>query len=273
MHGPVLDPEHLVADVRFPRREPVFEVAPDHSGDDAFLAQPGRVERFDGLAVAQDRDGVGDRGDLAKFVRDDHTGDAVVAQFAQQPEQMRRIVVVERRGRLVENEQFDALGQSFGDLDQLLFAHAEFAHRRDGVLPQADPAQQVGGLVIGPVPVDPAALGPLVAQEDVLGDRKLRAQREFLVDDHDPAAFAVADGPERAGLTVEGDLAVVAAVRVDAGQDLHQSGFPGAVLAADGVDLPAPHRERDVGQRGDAGEGLGDPAHAEQFGHFSWPAV
>src|SRR3569833_1355027 len=89
----------------------------------------------------------------------------------------------------------------------------------------------------GPTPT------PLVAQEDVLRDRQVRHQRELLVDDHDADVLAVADAAELRDLAVEDDLAVIAAGRVDAGQDLHQRRLPGAVLAADGVDLTAPHRE------------------------------
>ena len=40
-----------------------------------------------------------------------------------------------------------------------------------------------------------------------------------------------------AGLALEEDLALVAAVRVDAAEHLHQGRLAGAVLAADGVDL------------------------------------
>ena len=44
---------------------------------------------------------------------------------AQQAEQVRGVAVVERGGRLVEDQQPDVLGQRLGDLDQLLLADAE----------------------------------------------------------------------------------------------------------------------------------------------------
>ena len=61
---------------------------------------------------------------------------------------------------------------------------------------------------------------------------------------------------------------VVGAVRVHPRQHLHQRRLAGAVLAADRVDLAAAHRQVDVLQRLDAGEGLGDPAHLQDVvGH------
>ena len=62
-------------------------------------------------------------------------------------------------------------------------------------------------------------------------------QGQFLVDDHDAALLAGPDVLELAGLALEEDLALVAAVRVDAGEHLHQGRLAGAVLTADGVDL------------------------------------
>src|SRR5690606_35790756 len=103
------------------------------------------------------------------------------------------------------------------------------------------PLHELGGLVVGAVPVDDAALGTLVAEEDVLRDRQLRAERQLLVDDDDAGVLAVADAAELALPPVEDDLTLVRAVRVDAGQHLHQRRLPGAVLTADGVDLTAAH--------------------------------
>ena len=48
-----------------------------------------------------------------------------VLELAQQAEQVRGVAVVERRRRLVEDEQPHVLGQRLGDLHQLLLADAE----------------------------------------------------------------------------------------------------------------------------------------------------
>ncbi len=52
-----------------------------------------------------------------------------------------------------------------------------------------------------------------------------------------PFLLAVPDAVEAALLALEEELALVRAVRVDAGHDLHQGRLAGAVLADQGVDL------------------------------------
>ena len=110
---------------------------------------------------------------------------------------------------------------------------------RVGVLVQAHAGEQLDGALAGVEPVDDAALGVLVAEEEVLGDRQQRDERELLVDDDDAGALGVADVVELHLLALEEDLAAVGAVRVDPGEHLHQGRLPGAVLAADAVDLAA----------------------------------
>ena len=68
---------------------------------------------------------VGDGFDLVQLVADDDAGDALVAQPADQVQQVGGVLVVQGRGRLVEDQQLDVLGQRLGDLDQLLLADAE----------------------------------------------------------------------------------------------------------------------------------------------------
>ena len=111
--------------------------------------------------------------------------DALRLQLAQEAEQVLGVVVVQRRRRLVEDQQLDLLGERLGDLDELLLADAELADGRDRELVQAHPRQERGRLGVGAVPVDQAAVHPLVAEEDVLRDRQVGDQRELLVDDDD----------------------------------------------------------------------------------------
>ena len=118
-------------------------------------------------------------------------------QAPEQVEQVGRVVVVQRRGRLVQDEQLHLLAQRLGDLDQLLLADAEVLDRGQRVLPQPDAGQQLDGPVVGLVPVDDPAGRGLVAEEDVLGDRQLRDQRQLLVDDHDACGLALPEVLER----------------------------------------------------------------------------
>ena len=89
----------------------------------------------------------------------------------------------------------------------------------------------------------------LVAEKHVLGDRQLRRERQFLVDDDDADVLAVGDPAEPPLLALVDDLAFVRAVGIDAAEHLHQRRFAGAVLAADRVDFAFLDREIDVVQR------------------------
>ncbi|OIQ89529.1 hypothetical protein GALL_286070 [mine drainage metagenome] len=261
---PVLDPQDLATDLRGTLGEPVVERATDHAADDALLRDrlgAVHVERLDRQTVADHRRGVCDRRDLVELVRDDDRGDALALEAAHQVKQVGAVLVVERRGGLVEDQQLDALGQRLRDLDQLLLADADVHDLGVRGLGETDTGEQLGCLRVGLGPVDHATRRLLVPEEDVLGDREERAERELLVDDDDAAVLAVADALELADLGLEDDVALVGAVRVDAREHLHEGGLAGAVLAADRVDLSPRDVECHILQCLDARERLRDPAH------------
>ena len=166
------------------------------------------VEGLDGLAVADDRDRVGDRRDLVELVRDDDAGDALRragrAAGRAGARSPRRSAPRSARPGSAASPPWTAPWRS---------PPAAACRRRcpstgvTGFSRRPTRAQQLGGLGVGPVPVDQAAAGPLVAEEDVLGDRQVRAERQLLVDDDDAALLAVADAGELARLAVEDDLA------------------------------------------------------------------
>ena len=134
--GPVLDPQHLLADVGRALGVAALQVAADHPADDPLLGDVVgvQVEGLDRLPVADDRDPVGDGFDLVQLVADDDRGDPVVAQTRDQAEQVGGVLVVQRGGRLVQDQQLDVLGQRLGDLDQLLLAHPDVGDLGDRVL-------------------------------------------------------------------------------------------------------------------------------------------
>ena len=145
--GPVADLEEHLARVGLVRRVAVVEVAADHPADDPVLVDTAvaELERLDGAAVADDRDGVGDLLDLVELVADHDAGDAAVAQAPEQSQQVLAVALVERGRGLVEDQQLDVLGQRLGDLDQLLLADADVADERVGVLVEAHAGQQLDG--------------------------------------------------------------------------------------------------------------------------------
>ena len=100
-----------------------------------------------------------------------------------------------------------------------------------------------------------------VFEHDVLAHREARNEVALLMDDADAGRDRIARTLEADGRAVEPQLALVGAI--DAGDDLDQRRFAGAVLAEQRVDRAAAHRQRYVLQRLHAGEGLLNPARLE----------
>jgi hypothetical protein len=188
----------------------------------ASSVRPDRIERGDGHAVADHGDGVGDVAHLIELVRNDDACDALRLEFQHQIQQFAAVIFLQRGGGFVEDQQFDVLGQCLCDLDQLLLADADGIDLGCRRFVEADLGQQFFRAPVGLVPVDDTFSRTFVAQEDVLGDRQLRDQREFLVNDDDAAIFGIANVPEPDCLALEQDVPVIGSSRVDAGQDLHE---------------------------------------------------
>ena len=118
-----------------------------------------------------------------------------------------------------------------------------------------------------PAPVDEAAAHRLAADEDVLGDRHVRRERELLVD-RDDAELLGRMRRSRSATVSPANSIVPASGCCAPAQDLEQRRLAGAVLAEQRVDLAGRNLEVDLVQGLHAGEALADPGHAEQgFGH------
>ena len=102
---------------------------------------------------------------------------------------------------------------------------------------------------------------PLGAEEDVLGDREVRRQAEFLEDHRDAGALRVARRMERDRLAVEPDLA--AGRRRAPAMMFDQGRLARAVLAEQRMHLAGAQLEVDSVQRLDAGEALAHPVRLE----------
>ena len=97
--------------------------------------------------------------------------------------------------------------------------------------------------------IRPAPLGG-IGNADVVGDREIRQQRQFLEYANDARAIRRRRVDEGDGLAFEFDDA---GIRLDdAGDDLDKCGFAGAVLAEDGVYAAGVALKTDVFKRPDA---------------------
>ena len=90
------------------------------------------------------------------------------------------LVLAERGGRLVKNEQRRVGSDGLGDLDKLLARHRERANDRVRIDVDPEARQNRPRVVAHGLPVDAPGLYGQAPEMDILGDRKGRHQREFL---------------------------------------------------------------------------------------------
>ena len=186
----------------------------------------------------------------------------VGAQLPHQREQPVGFARRERGGRLVQDQDLRVRVQRAGDLHQLLLGDRQAADQGVRGERRAEPLQHRAAAVAHGAAVDAAAAMRLGAEIDVLRHRQVRRECQLLVDDGDAVPLGrdrVGDGH---GLAVDQQLAAGVGL-VRAGQNLHQRGLAGAVLAHQRQHLAAPCLEADVVERLDPGEGLGNSAHLE----------
>ena len=178
-------------------------------------------------------------------------------------------LLVEAGGRLVEDEHPRVDVDRAGDRDHLL----------DGERVRATAApttsrsrlharERLAGAPAHLPPLDAAELAGLAADEDVLGDREVRAEVHLLVDGADAAAAEPAAGC-RTRTGAPSRVISPAVDLVDAGEHLDQGRLARAVLAHQGVDLAGEEPQVDVVERADARELLADALHLQDG--LRWP--
>ena len=179
-------------------------------------------------------------------------------QLADHLEEFRDLGVVERGRRLVHDQHARVERQRLGDLHHLLLGDRQPADDRARIERQAHVIENGRRLAVELVFVEQEAERALgfAADENILRDGQMIHQLQFLMNDPDSRRLSLARTGEidRSAVVKDGP----AVLDVDAGQDLHQRRFAGAVLAHQRVNLAGHELEPDVAQRAHAGEGLAD---------------
>ncbi len=240
---------------------------PDHQAGEVGPGDAGGVHvRGGDLAGAHDGDPVRDREDLAQLVADEDDAPAGRGHGPERDEQLLGLLGREDRGGLVHDQDAGAAVEHLEDLDALLLPDGQLPDARPGVDAEPDVPGDRLDLRLGPAEVE-AEPGLLHAEQHVLGHGLRGHEREVLVDHADPAGDGVARRAERHGLPVEAQLSLVGLV--EPGQDVHERGLAGAVLAEQRVDLARADVEIDVVVGEDAREGL-DDADGLEGGGDGW---
>ena len=186
------------------------------------------------------------------------------ARVAQTPHDLQQLVDLgggERRRGLVEEQQLRRAAERLQDLEALARADREALHRFVGIARVE--AEAGGRLARGRGELRAIRKGGKPARDpEILGHREARNVGIVLVDDADPGGAGVARAAEAHGAPLPLDRPRVGLER--AAEDSHQCGFPGAVLADDPNDLPAPDPQRNAREGGGAVVGLGETRRAEE---------
>src|ERR1700730_10921089 len=236
--------------------------SPQHQLNERRAVQAVRGSGCDQFAVAQNGDPVTNRVDLGQPVRDVENRPSLAFDSKQRRENALDLDVGQRCRRLVEDEHTRVTSKEACDLDELALGHAQRRHRcvePDMIGPEQ--RQCLGGAF--------AQFRPLVqkrnfqgAEPDIVLDRKVGTQAQFLRDDGDAEFLSV---------TGRGDIRRRAAdqysspVRpIYAGQNLDQRTLTGAVLSTDAADFAWPDVERYIVERGNRTEALRDVTNSNE---------
>ena len=104
-----------------------------------------------------------------------------------------------------------------------------------------------------------------MAQIDVFIDRKLRNQRQFLIDDGNACFFAVMDALILLHFSMKKDVSFIGSIGPYAGEHFHQGGFTGTIFSHKAVDLSTLYFEIHIIQGFYPREDFGDVFHFQNI--------
>ena len=232
--------------------EDLVQVLADHAGNELQLGDFVCIVHADEMAVAQHGQAVAHLKHLIQEVRDEDDAHALGLQIAHDVEQALDLLVVQGRGRLVEDQHLRIHVHGAGDGNHLLNGGGILGERARNVDVNLEALKQLLGAPVDFLPVDLAAADGLAADEDVLGDGQVVAQVNLLENGRNAKVHGILGIGGADLLAFKCDRTGVHLV--DAGQALDQRGFARAVFAQQRVHLAAPEREIHAVERLDARE-------------------
>jgi len=248
--------QHLGPDIMGALGEDLVDRTPDHHLDQLAFLHLGDQALAHELAVAEDRVAVGDAEDLIELVRDEEDGLVLPLQLIDEVVKLLDFLVGQGGGGFVHDDDAGVDRKRAGDGDKVLVGDAKIAKPHVGIDLRTDAMQDLPRLIDHPLGVDQAeASARGMAEEDVLGHRKLIEKHGFLMDRGDPCGSRVLRGGKADGCAIDPDRAAIGLV--DTGQDLHHRRLAGAVFADKCRDLTGIKPKRDLRQRLHARKGLG----------------
>src|SRR6266404_1953560 len=178
--------ERRLAELYWSLREDSRQFAADHQPNQLFSRDLTHSARLNRASIAKNGHPVRDRRQLIQTVRDIDYADSARPKPANQFEQILRILVRERRGRLVHYQQSCVRADRSRDFEHLLLWHRQIANQGIRIDACSNLREQLGG----PVPIRPPVDSRpqtrwFDSQRHILSDAQFGEERRLLVDRRD----------------------------------------------------------------------------------------
>ena len=219
------------------------------------------------MAVAQDRNAVGNGKDFIQAVRDEDHGHAITFQVTNNVEQQLRLPVRQRGRRFVHDHKLRPETDSSGNFNHLLLCNRHAEHLAAHIHFNVELLEQLFGVFVHLGPVNQAVfLFGLTSNENVFCDAQTLENIQLLINDRQSEALCVSGIVNLRGFSAKFDRSAIAGI--GAGKDFHECGFTGTIFAGKRKNLALLDVKIDMIQRFDAWERLTYvPQHKDVFIH------
>ena len=237
----------------------IVQALAHHLCDELDLGQMLHLVLAHQLAVAQNGDPVADLVDLLQKVRDENDAHAGGLQIPHESEQHGDFLVIQRGGRLVEDQHLAVHIDGARDGHHLLDrqgAAGQFLGCPGGNI---QPVQDLRRLFFVFFPVYDLLFRP--ADKHVFCHGEVRAERDLLIHGADAEILRLLRGVDMRFGSVQNDASGI--LLINAGQHLDQGGFSRAVFSHQRMDLAPAQNKIHIAQGFDAGKGFADPMHGQ----------
>ncbi|MNL00279.1 hypothetical protein D3C87_1207070 [compost metagenome] len=245
--------QRIVLDRAFAPATAAFGTA-NHQAHQVLASETFHRPAFAGVfAIPQHRHPVANVENLLQLVADEDQACAIIAQAAQNAEEVVRFARGQRCRGFVEQKNPALQGKRLRNFHELHLRDGKLGYRHRRIDFQIESLQPAACVAVQRGVVDGFEIvRPKLFHVDILGNREARDEVAFLMDDTDAAGNGFARVAEAHFLPIDKDLA--AALMVDAGNDLDQRRFAGAVLTQQRVDRSRLQRKIDALERPNAGK-------------------
>ena len=217
------------------------------------------VHRAHILALTQNGTAIGHRHNLIQFMSDKQNGFSLGGQIPHDLQKLLDLLGGQHRRGLIEDQYLVIPVQHLQNLCTLLHTDGYILNEGVRIYLQSVSLGQRHYLLAGLIPLEHTKPGVLHAQDNVIQNGEALHHFEVLMHHADTEVIRIVGGIDLNHPAVFLDDTLLCLIHTE--QYAHQSGFSGAVLAQQGMDLPVLQLDRHVIVGNDAGKTFGYVHH------------